>query len=364
MIETERGYYISYFGYLYYADKTSLTNWVPVCNNPNCAHQRAENCPARTLGGIWEKNGALYTFLNSTTMQTPNLILTSVGDGSGWTCAFSDETSPFNTAGAVSFTPQFYQNGLCINVSKMDTDGFWDNSLYFVEDSGAYTYTYAENFPDCATCSAGNTTNAARGDLTMYMITEYPENGEAGVFENQELYRVSPESAEKLEFPEGCSYYGAYLSGDTMVHYHPNDGFYQLTLSTGKETKISDAAYQDAFGFCLDGKFLIETTVNYKSTAETTAFRYFDGTDWTEIALPEGMGARDGFWIIALTSDALFLSRKGADHASILSILKLGESTLVDCMKLIPNNPLYVQKQPGTVPGRLCCRKLQRKLSF
>lgn len=334
MVETGNGYYITMIGRLYYADKTDLTNWVPVCSKPDCTHDlRYEDCNA-SVRGLWSRDGMLYTMSGTFTSGGTDVILKSAGDGSGWTTAFSDDNDPLT--GGIGVMYQFYQDGLCLNVSQMGTDGLWDNYLYFVDDSGAHKYIYGEDFPDQATCSQGNDANEARGDLTMYLLQEYPEDGSNGIRETQKLYRVSPERVEKLEFPEGCSYYGAYLAGDTMIHYHPNDGFYRLTLSTGREEKIAEAAYSDGYGYCLDGKFLVETTVNRGSVAETPQLRYYNGSAWMEVKLPENMKPSDNLWVRALTSDALFFGRSGENHASILSMVKLGDSKLVDCMECRP----------------------------
>ena len=38
MAETRLGYYMPGVSSLLYADKVNLSNWVPVCNKPNCSH--------------------------------------------------------------------------------------------------------------------------------------------------------------------------------------------------------------------------------------------------------------------------------------------------------------------------------------
>lgn len=47
MAETEQGFYMMSGGYLYYADKTDVSKWMPVCSKPNCTHDgNTEGCDA------------------------------------------------------------------------------------------------------------------------------------------------------------------------------------------------------------------------------------------------------------------------------------------------------------------------------
>ena len=49
MAETDAGYYCKADSMLYYADRSDLTNWVLVCNEPNCSGDLVV-CPARFDG--------------------------------------------------------------------------------------------------------------------------------------------------------------------------------------------------------------------------------------------------------------------------------------------------------------------------
>ena len=60
-VETENGYYM-FIGstFLQYADKNNLSNWLPVCNKPNCLHQD-QACNAYTASlAIVIKDNRIY----------------------------------------------------------------------------------------------------------------------------------------------------------------------------------------------------------------------------------------------------------------------------------------------------------------
>lgn len=327
MAETDAGYYLHY-RYLYYADKADLTKWVLVCNKPDCKHRSEDKCPAEIGNPIWMKDGSIYTLASS--VSTDEVVLCTPGDGSGWTCVYRTDSPPYNASTDVVYTTQFHQNGVCLNVCQMGKDGYWDSYLFFLDENGTHIYPYAEDFPDYVYSSSGNSSNSAWGDVTMYLPMAEPEGNGGGMSAAQELYRVSPEKVEKLEFPEGCSYYGAYLYGNTMIHYHPGDGFYRLNVAMGTEEKIADAAYENGFGFCLDGKFLVETTVNYQSSAETVQLRYLNGEEWIDVPLPEEFTSTTNLRIVALTSDALFVE----DYLKTVYMVKLGDSQMVKCLEI------------------------------
>ena len=64
MAETEQGFYMMSGGYLYYADKTDVSKWMPVCSKPNCTHDgNTEGCDAALGGrGFRLQNGRVYFY--------------------------------------------------------------------------------------------------------------------------------------------------------------------------------------------------------------------------------------------------------------------------------------------------------------
>ena len=49
--ETKEGYYVGFNSQLWYADKTDLRNWIPVCSKPNCSHDESNTSCNAYLGG-------------------------------------------------------------------------------------------------------------------------------------------------------------------------------------------------------------------------------------------------------------------------------------------------------------------------
>lgn len=61
MAETEAGYYLVNDQYLWYADKTDLSNWVPVCSRPECDHKKGTDCSANIRSNsIVIKDGRIF----------------------------------------------------------------------------------------------------------------------------------------------------------------------------------------------------------------------------------------------------------------------------------------------------------------
>lgn len=59
--EIESGYYYVHNRFLYYADKTDLTNWVPVCIDPECTHDdNSVFCTADTHYGMFLSDNRFY----------------------------------------------------------------------------------------------------------------------------------------------------------------------------------------------------------------------------------------------------------------------------------------------------------------
>lgn len=69
MAETESGYYAQFRGKLYYADESDLTNWVQVCNEPDCRHWD-ESCPAKMMPyGFWIQDNRIYSVRQTVTIE-------------------------------------------------------------------------------------------------------------------------------------------------------------------------------------------------------------------------------------------------------------------------------------------------------
>ena len=325
---------------LFYADKTDLTCWIPVCTKPNCKHNKY-SCFAVRISYMWLENGKLFGSTSSTDCEISELGL----DGSFRNVVYTD---PFmDTTSGRSAMEVARWDSYCLLTSRMETDGSWTNSVLQLQESGS-TILYSANYPgqDFITTFAGalNLSNSIRGDYLFESRipldgSEDPdrENWLERSFER--YYQICEGSIREITIGDNCSFYGAYLDGDSLYHFHPNDGFYYRDLSTGKEAKLADAAYTDSYGFCIDGSLMLEMTMGVPGTdgtAETVQLRYFDGTDWHEPDVPDTWGTNDWFSLIAAGSDRIFFTVRDRDlpadeSKTTLCSIMLGEEEIVTC---------------------------------
>ena len=69
--ESKTGFYTNWGSswYLRYAEKTDLTNWVRVCNNPSCTHRNVR-CGSRIDGNNFSiYDGKIYTIISPSTIS-------------------------------------------------------------------------------------------------------------------------------------------------------------------------------------------------------------------------------------------------------------------------------------------------------
>ena len=59
--ETESGWYLLHTSWLYYADKSNPSNWVLLCNKPDCEHYDQCNALISTTGFLVSENSIWYT---------------------------------------------------------------------------------------------------------------------------------------------------------------------------------------------------------------------------------------------------------------------------------------------------------------
>ena len=84
MAETELGYYLLFKTYLYYADKSNLSNWTPVCNRPDCKHWKSLGCPAKLRSTIYVKDDRIFNvdwidgYLYPSDMSANGLMIASM----------------------------------------------------------------------------------------------------------------------------------------------------------------------------------------------------------------------------------------------------------------------------------------------
>lgn len=344
-VETETGYYmLRSHAYLFYADKSDLTNWVLVCNEPDCNHSRTY-CPAAVDSPVWFRNGYLY-FMANRSLRGRNLdgcyIVCMGPDGSDPQPIFTDPSINGNN-GPTSWSDGIGKDYFIRCISAMKEDGQVTSTVVKIDADGVRELFTAE-YPPPANDSlpVPMPTGAIRGDVVIGSTIALDGTEDLGKdgWENRRdelLYRVHGDTIAPLILTERCNRVGGYLSGDSFWHYHRNEGFYYMDLSTGEEVKIADAAYENANGFCIDGKHMIECTLSvyeYECEIETPQMRYFDGEVWHELEVPGHWRGIDEFWLLAGASDRIFFTVKKyaksySDRYYDLCYILLGEDQII-----------------------------------
>lgn len=344
MAETEAGFYMFRNGYLFYADKTDLSNWVLVCNRPECAHERT-SCPGY-INNFWMTEDSIYYLtdvLDGERLERDALVRMSPDGSSREIVHSAPDMNTTGTAWSGEVVADTFYNCL----ARLQEDGTLDCNVVRVDSSGAEVL-FSSNYPEVENQLATFARPMAisysiRGDMTI--MSGIPLDGTTE--ENKDgwdkrpfnrYYQINGDSIRALNLSDSCSLYGSYISGDALYHYHVNDGFYLMDLATGEEAKIADAAYENAFGHCIDGQLMIECTMSVPGTAsnaETLQMRYFDGTEWHEVALPETWDMTHMFRMFACASDRIFFTviedYSLRDQQEQLGYIMLGEDTLTIC---------------------------------
>ena len=81
------------------------------------------------------------------------------------------------------------------------------------------------------------------------------------------LYRFTETGLEPIGDTAGlglgtlasCDMAGAYLTGDILQVYRPNDGYYDINLATGEQTKTMDVQMEDGWGWHLTDQYILES---------------------------------------------------------------------------------------------------------
>ncbi len=348
--ETAHGYYMLRTDYLFYADKVDLSNWVLVCNKPSCDHKR-DSCDAFT-NIFWPIDDGFFYITDCIDQKNlgGHYFVKRDLDGSSPQLIFTDPILHGNTNGATLRTDFGTKDSFYRCITAMQEDGNW-NCLVLRADQHGVRTLFSSVYPPATTGGIPlpwihNGAASIRGDLVLE--SQFPLDGTPD--ENKEdwasrefnlYYQVYGDSIRALKLSENCDLYGAYISGNSLWHYHMNDGFYYMDLSTGEEVKIADAAYENAYGHCVDGKHMVECSLSvpgYTRDATEAKMRYFDGETWHELELPEHWNPQYKFRVLAGASDRIVFTvdddaERSYDRQQELGYIILGEDSLTICDK-------------------------------
>lgn len=310
--ETQNGYYYYDGGELslYYADKTDLQTWVPVCDKPNCSHTFAEFACHSHLGydGFWIRDGRIcYPKFSDMGIGMPMhldpargiaLIASRALDGTDMRMGhiFEDVYSTYGGHHTYMTGP----NWCLINVGALNPDGTETERIYRLAESGMevlvelqieeqYGYLFGRG-----PFINGAYHDAYYGDDTFQLDVLAAYQGDPYF----SLYRYANGEIDLVD----CAGYedtGKYISGNTLRLYRENDGYYDLDLTTRQEIFLCKAQPPDATATILQPNCIIESN--------GSEMRLFDGESWRVVRIPEEL--KDApMSVEVLASDRIFLA--------------------------------------------------------
>lgn len=339
-LESESGYYVYWWGNLFYAEKSNPDAWYYVCSDPSCQH-RAYTCSANSDGNtVWYADGKIY--FNDTLSLYPQyskngerlegMGLFSMAQN-GNDIKLEAYYEDFTYAGSAIQT-QVIPGGYLFGGDTLLPDGSYEHIVYLYEHGNGETILYRETEEeralDIQTVSGLHKLRIC-GDFSAFSVMFTKDWN----YKNTIcwLRNGEPAFSDVSQIPV----WGGYLHENTIRCFYPGDGYYDVDLLTGEKTKLADAQLTESKAMILQPNCIIETTLlNPEADVEVQEMRFFDGVQWHTVALPEELlnSPDDTFEVVALASDCVIFSVKrygsitdyyGEDSAVILYRMELGE---------------------------------------
>ena len=334
MVETEDGYYYLRYSTLYYADKDSLGQWVPVCNEPNCKHTTAA-CPAKVEGDtFFIQDDRIYTMRDpravtgsSAGTSLTNAVYSISRDGTGLQQEYGISGSDLEHGGAGYFFLRAGKTYGCYSV--MQQDGTFQNQIICADgtqEQVLYSGTSMEMMaPDLTPASA----DGMHGDLAVYCSFLSP----SGEYYDH-LYRFADNTLTEIPGITDYNIMGAYLDGDILYHFVPNDGYYRTDLSTNITEKQQDAQLSDSVAFHMSQRYCVETNIYRCPVSQVPEIRIYDGNSWKNADLNGFDGAAENgtFFPFAISSEHIFFVLSQRTSTRLYCICLTDETyTLTPC---------------------------------
>lgn len=318
-VETENGYYYSVHNRLLYADKSDLTKWVLVCNDPSCKHMD-DTCSADVFGGIAMRDGRLVSLRNTEDFKTEDMsgygIYSMAPDGTDIRLEyFINESRGVNDG---SYMGTFFDGNdkRYFGMSILQNDGTYLNKILTVSEN--YSTVLAEATSNDMSQQLIILAGSMRGDVAFYT---YIYAAQEEVF--QHLYRVTDNKLEDiseiLEYSPQCGY----LSGDDLYYYVPEKGYYHTQISTGSSQKMMDAQLDDGQAYHLTDKYIVEHNLTFQYVPDEPRMLIYDGANWIEVEVPEDFGhtGESVVFPLALTTEHIFFEsyREGENYIYVVN---------------------------------------------
>lgn len=307
MAETENGYYFSYQNYLLYADKTDLSNWVPVCNKPDCKHWTNDKCHAKMISDTFiAHSDRIYIedFTGSeiySSVAVGSILASVAPDGTDKKLAYVLEDALTLSAGS-SGTVLFPDCWIYM-INELDASGKTRVRMMCVTETGVQTIVDETWDEGCPEYWLARQICRLRGDRYFYY----------SAISSKDLCRFQNGNIEQIplsRIPEegGC------INGSTLRTFTSNKGYYDIDVVTGKKTKIADNYLQDSHGSILLSNCIVETSLLWDSLENRKqgmehAMAVYDGIQWHDVDLPpELLKADENTYvnILGVSSDSIF----------------------------------------------------------
>ena len=306
MAETADGYFFRYFGTLYYADKGAMDNWVPVCNQPDCTHELPD-CPAQVSGDFYLEDNRIYTIRHTwdfdTSQENREAVYSMALDGSDLRLEYEIEGSDYLSQGGMGLT--IVRPGeVLAYYSALQPDGSYQNRIVRANAAGSQTlFTGKATELVMGTFLSGCYRFCMRGDFALCsnLMSEEDQGTE-------QVYTLTGEGL--VEIPGICDYdlFGAYLQGDELRRFVPDDGYYTTNLTGNTSEKTMDAQLTGSVAYYLTGQYIVETNLMFQAMPEEPEMRLYDGNSWHEVKLPDDLPLSEdmAYPILSISSDCIF----------------------------------------------------------
>ena len=281
--ETANGYYFLDGLILYYADKSDLHTWVPVCGKPNCVHGSGNiSCDGYVFGNSFLFHDGRIVFFDNVSKfrhlypgnASGMALFSKAINGTDMRLEYVIEDALVADSGggaSAYLLPEYW----IYNVSELQKDGSSVVKSYYrtAEKLELLLEEIREEFDRRAVPAdvAGDRVHY-NGLLGDWNTVQRLENGKL----------VTVDLGEHLE--EAC-----YLSGDILRVFRPNDGYYDVNLTTGEEVFVCKAQLENSVVAMPLPNCIIETTLSSKAHpyGEPHKLVFFDGQQWHDLTLPE-----------------------------------------------------------------------------
>jgi hypothetical protein len=100
--------------------------------------------------------------------------------------------------------------------------------------------------------------------------------------------------------------------------YRPNDGYYDINLATGEQTKTMEAQMEDSWGWRLTNQYILESPILFNRPEQRLeldpgphTMLLYDGESWKPVILPEEVAQTSGSNSLvpnAVASDRVFFT--------------------------------------------------------